>query len=404
MSLYKLGALWVTDEATFGTDPGTGSDMYLRILGALDRGPLVQASVEDDSTRQRMADRPRVMTHTSDSSLSVKTNLHGYLASLPVGAPSTPHTDAKLLQYALGGLVSGGYAAALSSGSTTTVLKVASAASFVAGQAVAVDVSATATPSWQVGWIQQVNTGTTPHEITLLQALPAAPAAGKVLYGSHTCYQKDDWGTAASATLRWRGHSAADHAVLCGCRPKSCKIDLADRGLPELTMEFMGANLALAGTGGAPATQTWAYPGPQALIGGRCTWGADMATGLALSGLSIDFGMTVVQDMDPAGAHGVGGYTVTNRKPKVTFKAVRDFARDVTAFLSQTPASFVYTWGSQPGKMVSICVPAAAIAEASKPTDMDGRWGSELTLYAQDYTSDVGVADSADSLLRVAFL
>lgn len=307
---------------------------------------------------------------------------------------------------ALGGSCIGGYAAALSSGSTTSVLKVASSASFTSGQAVVVDTSSTATPNYEVGWVKKVDAVPTPHEITLLQSLSAAPAAGKALYGSYTAFVRPSNGATSSVTLRHKGQDATDSIGISGCRPKTMSLSIPPRDMAKLTTAWNVATWTAAGSGGAPAVQTWAYAPHLPVSDCRVCWGDDLATLLKLGPITVDFGLETTPQFDGAKLDAVGEWDVMSRNPTISFTKHAE-AAEVTEFGAQTGKAFTIAWGTQPGRMFAVCMPLAQVEEEPSVKEWNKLQGTDIKLYAGPYTADTGTGSDSvpcDSCFRFAFL
>ena len=111
---------------------------------------------------------------------------------------------------------------------------------------------------------------------------------------------------------------------------------------------------------------------------------------------------------DPSFTSGVGGFGPPRRAPQVSYSVFRDFSEEVTDFLDQTGETYSFTMGTQPGKMVNICIPNGRVLEYPGRGDEDGSVTSSVTVVSNYYDGDTGAtaADQSgpvDSDFRISF-
>ena len=166
--------------------------------------------------------------------------------------------------------------------------------------------------------------------------------------------------------------------------------------VPTLDVPMHVAHWAEQGAGGAPSDGTWDYPLPEALMGAWVSFGTSAASVYRVGDAEFDLGLEMVPTPSPSGASGIVGYFPKMRRPRMTFTVYRSYAAEITDWAAQTGKTFVFTFGTQPGKMISIAFKNARIVEFPQLADENGLAVSKIVLEAQQYTDDTGNGTAAD--------
>ena len=421
--LAGLGKLQIGGEATFGTVSTQLADVQ---CVSVDRSGLTHAPIEDMHQKQELLEVERILG-VKGGQIVTEHYLHGWSSTVPAAAPShAMPEDAgdgfdKLfgaLAAAFGDQVTGGYLASLDldnggGPSTTTQLKSMdadstwAAGSFASGQAIAWERSIAGL--YEVDWITDIDDTGDPNTMDTLQDMTEAPARDKV-WGSYTAATKtgDPYRPGnpnlTSFSLKIFGHDSDDVLTALGCVPTGLTMTFAMGEPARMTITWGVQDWSEAGSGGAPAVQTWTFPPPEALPHGMVAWGTTKANPRPIRDLTFDLGITVQPVLDYNSANHISGWVTVDRKSTVSFSVLRDVSEEPTDYAALTGKAFTATFGSQPGKMFSLCVPKAFIADFPGFADGDGQVLAPVTLYPGYYTGDTGSGNAFDTDLRFAFV
>ncbi len=136
-------------------------------------------------------------------------------------------------------------------------------------------------------------------------------------------------------------------------------------------------------------------------------WGADAATKLRVSGLTVDLNLDVQPMPDVCKNGGIGGMYVAGMDPTITFNVYRDVSEEVTDFADQNGKAFTAWFGSQPGRIIAFCIPDAYVQEYPGVGEENNAVISTVVLKPGPNTGD-GEAAAADTSsntpFRIAFL
>jgi len=426
--LAGIGRLRIGVETDYGDTAST-----LRYVKAetVDLSGLESESLEDTHIRKSdyQSERiigPKLGTITSTHFLS------GWKSTLPAAAPAFDdefhsssgttttgwHVLMSAVGSALGNCESDGYTTTVDTGaSTTSQLKGTDLTSFKVGQPVA---WSTADDGYQVGWAKTV-TDATPDTLDLLQTAVAVPNTTS-LYGAFYAWQTtgavyhdiqhDGSNTIAGYTLEYLGHDSDDKVTAVGCLPTAVTLSFAVGELPKISITWSVGHWTEAssgGLGGAAASETWDHPLPEAVMDGWVSKGTSAATTMRISSLEVDLQIERPAILDASAESGVGGFGPIKRIPKMSFSVFRDYSEEVVDWEDQNADSYVFTFGTQPGKMISVCCPAGRITEYPARGESDGAMTSEVVVVANEYTGDTGSlasdgTDAVDSDFRIGFI
>jgi len=433
--LSAIGRLDIGGETTFG-DEAANFD-YLRSM-VIDPSSLTVEAIRDEHMRQADYEVAKVLGRYNGT-LTTTHYLHGFQSTVPSSAPTMTdssqaganafHHLAAVLASALGNFSMGGFVQTATIGATgapTDSITIDDASgglsSFGDGEPIAW-VNA-AGDEYYVNWLTDIATGADPDVGTLLQTTPPFDPQGSVAWGGAPTIWAPGTATmdaysenasnghslnqpATSWSLKLIRHDADDVIECYGCQPIGVKISLPIGQLPTIEITWGVAHWAEQGSGGTPSVGTYSFPNPEPVVGWYAAWGATSATSLILKSLEIDFGITRNPMEDGAGTSGVGGWFTAKRDPTVSFSVYRDYSEEVTLFTNQTGSPFTFQHGTQPGKMLAVCIPNARVSEFPGPTDDAGAVMASVTLLPNYYSGDTDAASDiipSNSPFRIAFI
>lgn len=409
----------------------TSSDMHYVKAQAVDLSGLEQAGLEDLQIRRADFQSARILGPRIGS-IQTTHFLTGWNSSVPVAAPVFDdelgagsggtttgwHMLMSAIGSALGNCESDGYTTTVDTGaSTTDQIKGTDLMDFKAGQPLAWSVAA---GGYQVGWATGV-TDATPDTLDLLQTASDTPNTAS-LYGAFYAWQTtgsvyhdiqhDESNTISSYTLEYLGHDSDDAIEAVGCLPTALTMSFVVGELPTISITWgvgQWTEASSGGLGGAAAQDSYSHPLPQPVMDGWITKGTSAASTMRISSLEVDLQIERPMILDASMPQGCGGYGPITRRPKMSFSVYRDYSEEVVAWEDQEADSYVFTFGTQPGKLISICCPAGRITELPQRGETDGAVTSEVTIEANEYTSDSGALPSdgttaIDSDFRIGFI
>ena len=420
--LAAIGALTVGAETTLGVE----ASFYDHIrVASVDVTGLEKTVLENEYTKQGDYGVARILGGARGT-ITTRHRLHGYSSSLPSAAPAMVsaegdaatawHILMSIIGSAFGQVHAGGYAATQTIGATgspTDTLTTTSIASFKAGQAVCW-ATGTTRRAYEVGWLTEVDTGATPDEAGLLQT-PKRDPQGATLWGSYTSFVRDlapyHDGAVKAFTLKWLGGNTTDAYTAYGCRPVGLKFTAAVNAVPVVEITWGVAHWEIDTDGGPATIASWSYPEPEVCLDWQIALGSgypeDDVIYPVVKEVSFDLGMTRSAIEGGHSTSGVEGWFDASRRPKVTMSVLWDSAWH-TSFADQTAMPVSLQWGSQPGRIIALCLPAARVVSTPKRGDRDGMTVLDLEfeahLYEGDTSSDLVSTYPRDSLARIAFL
>lgn len=416
--LSAIGSFSVGAETTFGT-AATYMD-HMRVA-SIDISGLERVTLQNDYTRQGDYDTARLLGG-SKGTIVTRHRLHGFSSSIPSAAVSLTDVTqnaatsfdqlVSILGSAFGQAYAGGYQASqdldltISQELSTVALDI-----FRVGQPVAWDTGVTR-PAYEVTWLTN-NTSGTPDTAALLQAKrSSASEPTSVLWGGYTAFVRDlspfHDGNCKSWTLQWLGGATTDNYTMYGCQPVGVKMTFAVNQVPMLEITWGVAHWAVPGIGsGPPTVQSWSYPEPEPCLNWQVAIGGATVVYPVTKEVSFDLGLTRVALEGGHSDSGVEGWLATQRRPKLTLSVLWDDAWH-TMFDDQTALPVTVQVGSQPGRIIALCMPAARLVNLPKRGDRDGATVMDLEFeahyYDGDTSSDAVATYPRDSLARVAFL
>ena len=425
---FDIGQVEIGGEAGFG-DTAANFDYFRCDPPGLG---LSQASIRLDYQRQGDQETGRVVG-ASTGTVTLTRQMHGFSTSTPTTPSSNSDSSASgatafdhylnFLAASYGNVLTGGYSSA-ESASTTSTIKMTDVTSFKDGQAMAWN---TTDEGYQVGWAKNVNAGATPDEITLLQTAMAVPT-GNTVHGSHTVFVKrlapptpylDDTSasttnggsttaTTTSWTIKISGSDSDDLYTCLGCILTGHKMTWNVGEVPKEELTFSVGHFSHGTSGASTAVGAFSYPSPEAIIGGGIFWGASAATSIFTAGIEIDLGLEYAPIPDIIGDSGIGGWFRTKITPRVTFSTYRDESAEITDWQDQNGKTFSAFIGSEPGRMMAVCMPNAYVVEMpARSRGPGGETMSSVVLEAGYYAGDTAAETDlipSNTDFRLAFL
>ena len=418
---FDQGVLKLSLESAFSQGGAAWAYWPLR-GGRLNTGGLVQKYHPRDSMRAQNAPQPGIVGCKSDSTLSLPGWLHGWKLSgavdaLPVLADYNACIDARIMASALGAVW---YHAALLegttiAGTTASLLKLgvgeAAAGGYVAGAAIVVDTSATATPKYEVGWVKVIAV----DDLTLEAPLTAAPAIGKKVWGSITCHQplNDFMVQALGATFQ--GHPADEYYAIKGIEATSLKMTYTPKDFLTLDLEC-AVNDWTRSAGAAPVPAALTGPDREPVINSVCRFApvGGATTTLDCSAFEIDWALKTILVDDPNGTQGRKRSVIGLADPRIKVNPLYISEAWITAFEAGTQFSLSVQVGTAPGRIVAVGTPAAVLVQTVREVDRNGASAVALEFMPVEYAGDdvagtyqrSGAATPTpptDAILKVAF-
>jgi hypothetical protein len=200
---------------------------------------LNQDMIEGTTQRERLASRNMGNVGVRTASLEFTTNWVGHGGTAAGSLTQTWLQD--LLSDGLGGGSTSDQGTTISGGSSTvTALDVTSAANITVGNAVRVGSKGDGKGDGQLGIVSAFDTAATPDDVTLITALPAAPADTNVVYACQVAYH-DESAVTTLGTKRFMVYHATTGAQfgLFGGQLAGLTFNLPlDNALPEITWRY----------------------------------------------------------------------------------------------------------------------------------------------------------------------
>ena len=303
-------------------------------------------------------------------------------------------------------------AGGIAAGSTTTNIKVtaALAASYIDGQFLAIDSTATA-GSPGLGWVTDVDTSATPDEVTVSDALAITPAAGETSYGTAVGYISGNdpvpitiWRTGNAVEFKWS---------YIGCIAKSLTINLNAKKTAMIEITYQFADRKRYGSGGGLFT-----PGAFECI--RPTLGnsgaslrQDGAVTCGYHDLNVSLEWEIADVECHSAAQGVSEFVRTLTSANVT--ATIPYSSDLTdypitdnegpvetRYANGTDIRLMLYVGEKAGQYFSMLFPALHVDSAPQQTEVNGLMATELSMRPSAYTGDTGSTAPADTVIRFA--
>jgi len=428
INLSNIGQLEIGGETEFG-DVSTNFE-FIQCLTA-DLSGLTAASLRNDKLRQGDTEDARIVG-VKGGTLTTTHYLHGHDSSLPTGYTFTQPLLSgaagfdvllSIVARALGGVVAGSYNGSDTvgaSGTPTDTITVADVgdglSNWNVGEAIAWATGDTVQP-YELGWVTDIDTTTSPDEAALLQT-PAQDPQGTKVWGGFNLFKVtgDPYKDVSNAPQSYSVKFTRDDGTVCtmkGCCPTNITISATAAELPTLTIEWGVASWTET-TGGTLTQQNMlnnnlaAVPGPEAVTQWLVRWGSGSSVkDLTTANVEIVLGLTVNPIAGGYSDGGVEDYFTAKRDPMVTVRVPRVFADEPTDWENQNGAPLQIQIGSQPGRMFGLCLPVARVMERPNAEDENGAIYNTVQFFPCLYDGDTGSAsdtEPVDSDMRLVWI
>jgi hypothetical protein len=296
-------------------------------------------------------------------------------------------------------------------GSTTTNIKVTAALStgYLDGQFIAIDSAAAAgTPG--LGWVTNVDTGPTPDEVTVSDALAITPVTGENSYGTAVGWVS---GNEPVPLTFWRTGNATEFKfAYIGCVAKSVSINLNAKktAMIEITFQFADRKRYSSG-GGLIAPSSFERVRPT-LGNSGSSLRQDGAATCGYHDLSVSLEWEIADVECHGAAQGVSEFVRTLSSANVTATIPYDGANDVitngngpaeTRYSNGTDIRLMLYVGLAAGQYFSMLFPALHLDSPPQQTEVNGMMATELSMRPSAYTGDTGDAAATtvvDTVIR----
>jgi hypothetical protein len=324
--------------------------------------------------------------------------MHGVSSTSPTANP-TAHPEALFLESILGASNIGHYdAAAVSTSSTTTAVKIASAKTYSDWDVGQAGIFQDASGDRWIGWIKTVTDGSgSDHTLDLFEAIPAAPASGTDTWGTITCYLSTD--TSTFFTLRIGSVQANSRLVLEGCVPRQLTLSLDPGGVVRMEVAFWVNSIAASS--GALSDYTYTYPTLPPCIGANAARASFGSSATAVQTMRLQITQDLVPVADWNADSGVAAVATVGRSVNLEYTKVLGTSAPLLTTGSNT--SHVLQVGSSPGNMMGILLPAGVHMAPGTLGDANGLRTQAYTYEQGQYTGDTGSTAPGDTAFRVCF-
>ena len=389
----KAQSAWGTAESVPIADTGTVECELT--MPTIEQEALVQESLKGNFHADT------VVAGAKRATLSLSMVLHGWSSSTPTDNPDTLSTNPEmlLLKSALGGLVTTGYTATVTPGSSTAAVPTNSALSAAwIGNAQLYDLGSS---DYSVGWVKN-STGT---DVTLIRDLAGVPS-GTTAFGSAVAYLTK--APVSPLTIFYQGPDVTGASGngatlrLSDCVVTSATITANPKEQPKLTCEISAGAWDITGSGLA-AQFTYSYTQLNPLLGVN---GARFVTAggeMALFSAEITIENTVAEVNSLASSQGLAEFVSTNRVVTGSLMLPAD-----NSFSLYSPGQALgvvqMDLASSPGQSFSILFPSATVSEMQTISDQDGIIAKSSNVVVSKYEADAASDEAGNKPFRVAWL
>jgi len=395
----KLSKIHLKRQASWGTPETSFADAdLLEVVGEFIPPANVEA-LQPDVNKAGFEETP--ISAGSKAAFDVTFSFVPH--ALPTGFASgnpTPTIEHRLFEDALGLLQATGYIAARAAGVSTTKLYYTDGQGSADWTGQGLLVPRAGGHIW--AWPRELDLTTDPDEALLIVAVPTAPTESAIQYGSVTCALSADGLEQLPFTMQFAGQSANTGWRCWDGRVSSLSVEVNAKAQPtvSVTMRFLNWTQVDALT----ATP---YSFPRSQFGPAIQ--AD-SYGALVANCPASWTLTVTQELAEVpciGAQqGTSRLTTSNRMVEV---ALRQVITDAHAQAWQAPGTdpgpLVLAATTTPGRALSVLLPRPVVAAQEQLANIEGLWGSELTLRVYAYSGDASAAGSAveNTAFRIAF-
>ena len=403
---WEIGA-----ETTFGTVASTFQ--YVRTLGEPTVGDKHLPVFEDESIRCGFHGLSSIPGATGMLPEGTTITFERYAQGLKSTAPSgtdmadfaTDGTGAPLalvLECLFGGEnADDNYTTTAADTHTTTKVYGTDLTSFTDGAGIVINSKPSGgSNKYEVNFISDMTDAATDY-VDLRHALTQAPdaAGGSVISSGLTFYPTD--APTKSCSFRWIGAlvdtTTPQYATFTGCRIDALEVVVENGKITKWTETWMLTSQTWTDDSatGASCPQTWTYPQPAQVVGGRCLLGS---TEYGTKSWTLRYGNALQMAGDINATYGVKQYAKTGFPVEVEVLVSIDETTAQTlraAYRARTSTPMLAYWGTGPGKMLGMSVPDGDI-NAYVEEAVDGILHARITLVPGEYTGDAGTGTVVD--------
>jgi hypothetical protein len=395
----KLSKIHLKRQAAWGTAETSFVDADLLEVTGEFIPPANQEALQPDVNKGSFEES----TITAGSKAAFDVTFSFVPHALPTGFASgnpTATIEHRLFEDALGTLQSTGYIATRAAGVSTTKLFYTDGQGSANWTGQGLLVPKAGGNIW--AWPRELDLTTDPDEALLITALPVAPTASAVQYGSVTCALTNDGLEALPFTMQFAGQSANTGWRCWDGRVSSLTVEVNAKAQPTInvTMRFLNwvpvdaltvAPYTFPRSQFGPAIQADSYGDLAAIC--PASWSLSITQELA--------------EVPCIGAdQGASRLTTSNRMAEITLRhVVADANNEAWYPPGFASGPLVLAATTTPGRALSVLVPAPVVAASEQLQSIEGLWGAELNLKAYPYSGDAVAAGSAveNTGLRIAF-
>lgn len=403
-------ATYIGEETTFGTTPsGSFPNAMVRVMamGEFVVGGLVTEMLDVSDERVRRDDNPAKVAGLKIASkldpLKVFLKATPTASQLSATGAVGALTPRLFLRHAFGAEHAAVGTTISGTSSTTTLLNVADATVLKKGTFIAVQVGS------EMEWarVDDIDTTTTPDEVTISPALSAAPATnGTIVRNLYNYVRAETNARTLTVQQAFVGDSTAQHTAN-GCYG-DIAFDVPEVGkLPSMTLGATASDYTLGAQSLSVATASDE-------MGAPADWSpsvylsASLARGtrLANEGVTIEHMEAVELVRDPGATTTINSIVRTGGRPvsdRASVKLRFDSAYD-TAFAAGTAYRFVVVQKIGTGTTASFWIwemPVAKVVAQPKRTKIGTRLHMELALEGYPDTPTVDDGETGEDLARV---
>lgn len=355
---------------------------------------LTQERIPDAGLQSRQSEEEHAHPGPRSCELQFQTRAIGHLTT--AAGALTETWQQVLLRLGLGaGNVAQVGTTISGTSSTTTVINVTDASTFVAGAPIRVGSKGDGKGDGAVSIISSIDTGATPDAVTLKNALPAAPTtAGHVVYACQVAYPDESTITSMTSLRFIVSHTTTGaQYVMRGMQLAGLEYNAQPSEMPTFTWTWRGAYWErLSDTTPSARTLLDSFSAPVA--GGRFSYndtGSTAATALTAANIRLSINRDLQPIMGPQGTFNeqyINGYTPVMTKASLSFDVPWSTTFETiwdTANQSQLKWWFNYQTSSVDGRVTGFYVPAAIIIGARPTiTEVNGQNYQTVTFSATD--------------------
>lgn len=401
-TVSKLGRLALKTQAAWGTSESSfSSSTDVLEVEAPFIPPLNMEALRTDTYRPAFTEPSIIPGSKAAVDITIRGPLHGWSAATPSGNP-TSFPDALLLSRIMGNIAAGaGYTTALAAGASTTATKYTDGLGNTAWEGFAQLL--TKSGGFEIGWLSDIDTTTSPDSGTLITAIAAAHSAAGTAYGSLVPYFSADYDL-SPLTFQWLGTASTDQIRFFDGAVKSFKLMLKAKKQPmwEATLSFLDwTNVA---SSGAPANFSYPFPQMPAWMGTTSPAYLN-GSAKAFSEVTIEITQDLIESPGHSSAQGAAQWVASNRRLTVETLETSTNLSSLLGAPGDDLNVLQIDFNSVPGRAGSFLLANSILIEQPKIEDMGGILGLRRKFGAQDFT-DVASASAApcNTAARFAFL